>query len=136
MPRNKTIVFLKFAIFFLVVKSILQPPLLPARHTYMFTYLNTEINIPTLLLLYLRDRSCIFHKRKSACISIMMFLSSKYSPLRSILGNQIANMESKFVFQSKKDFIESTRKIYRVNNTVRTGQCKAKLQIFNQFYLT
>ncbi len=94
----------------LAVKSILQPPLLPARHTYMFTHLNTEINIPTLLLLH---RSCILHKRKSACICIMMFLSSKYSPLRSILGNQIANMESKFVFQSKKDFIESTRKIYQ-----------------------
>ncbi len=37
----------------------------------------------------------------------MMFLSSKYSPLR------IAIMESKFIFQSKKDFIESTRKIYQ-----------------------
>ncbi len=36
-----------------------------------------------------------------------MFLSSKYSPLR------IAIMESKFIFQSKKDFIESTLKIYQ-----------------------
>jgi hypothetical protein len=55
----------------------------------------------------------ILHKRKLACICKMMFLSSKYSPLRRILGNQIANMEGKFVFQSKKDFIESTWKIYQ-----------------------